>query len=158
VILRNPERAIEILELTLNGTTLKECARKFNVSPQLCDQLTRRAVLYLRSFPYLSDEIMPEHNWMRAQQRQAHREFWLRQIQHARALNLCAPPRDELVAIAAEVGMPFGLSAANTLRLIQSYERRLLKVGRSAGQSQSTPSPAESVAQDGNPTSRQKAR
>jgi hypothetical protein len=82
--LRNPLRALDVLEATLNGRTLTQCAERFGISAARCDQLTRLSVTLLLDSAYTKNEPVPPHNWNMSRKRMAHRAFWLRLIARAR--------------------------------------------------------------------------
>jgi hypothetical protein len=126
VILENPEEAIDILDMSLHGMSFKEIGVTVGKSRARCAYLAYAAVHLLRNVPYLSNEPMPDHDCFSWKGRQAHQEFWLRQIDYARGLQLRVPTPSDLRAIASDAGSIYGLGPREVLRVIKRYEAGIL--------------------------------
>ncbi|MFL6603971.1 MAG: hypothetical protein ACJ8R9_21950 [Steroidobacteraceae bacterium] len=130
MIVENPEEAIDILDMSLHGMSYKEIGAAVGKSQSRCAVLAYSSVRMLRSVPYTSNEPMPPHNCFSWKERQAHKEFWLRQIDYARGLQLRVPPPGTLREIASDAGRIYGLGATQVLRVIKRFEAAILDYSR----------------------------
>jgi hypothetical protein len=117
--LRDLDRALNVLEATLQGRSLADCAKQFGLSRGRCAVLAADAARLIHSMPHL-----PSNDWRRAAERMKHRDYWLSRIAKARRLNLAAvfSARRQ---VAADVGRVHGLTARQVLRLVKQYESGL---------------------------------
>lgn len=129
--IQDPLRAIAILERTLCGYTLAECAREFGVSSSRCAQLANQAAQFLRSLPFIRRSTVPKHNWYDARQRLQHRGFWLKQIGKAKdhprvrlPVRRFGPTVER--SIAKDLGQPYRLRGWDVIAIVRKFDAALL--------------------------------
>lgn len=84
--LRDPLRALGILEASVKGETFKHCAARFGLTPARCEQLARLAAVMLLQPKFVQNDEIPCHDWSLARKRVANRVAWLRLIERARGM------------------------------------------------------------------------
>lgn len=82
----NRERALSILEMSIQGQTFVEAGRKYNIhavrARQVCQQVVHELIGQARQLGVR----VPPHDYLSAAERLMYREFWAELIQRA-----CSP-------------------------------------------------------------------